>query len=340
MEDSIESMKEEILALKRQNMALIDAMKTLTGAVGEMKNNLEYCLNGYGEHELILRNLPYEIQDPNFIKSVYYPEIMSVEKTLDLVIHGKKSICRFGDGEFSAIACVQRWKFQKADEKLSGRLKEVLISQKENIVIALNNYYGAIFMSADIDESRAIRQYLTPEIRRQQLELLSATRIYGNAGVFAPKVMERAKAIQKLWKDQDCIIVEGEKTRFGVGNDLLDGAKSVKRILCPARNAFDRYDEILSCVKQQSADQLILISLGPTATVLAYDLADEGYHAVDIGHCDIVYELYCLLSHQLSSPQGTNLEFKDYLAGGGELEEITEVKDISYQNEIIADFSK
>ena len=39
MEDTIKEMQEEILALKRQNMALIDAMKTLTGAVGEMKNN-------------------------------------------------------------------------------------------------------------------------------------------------------------------------------------------------------------------------------------------------------------------------------------------------------------
>ena len=39
-------------------------------------------------------------------------------------------------------------------------------------------------------------------------------------------------------------------------------------------------------------NNLILISLGPTATVLAYDLTKLGYQAVDIGHADIMYELY------------------------------------------------
>ena len=39
-------------------------------------------------------------------------------------------------------------------------------------------------------------------------------------------------------------------------------------------------------------DQMILIALGPTATILAYDLAKEGYQAVDIGHMDIEYEWY------------------------------------------------
>ena len=36
---------------------------------------------------------------------------------------------------------------------------------------------------------------------------------------------------------------------------------------------------------------LILISLGPTATVLAYDLSKLGYQAIDIGHTDLEYEL-------------------------------------------------
>ena len=35
---------------------------------------------------------------------------------------------------------------------------------------------------------------------------------------------------------------------------------------------------------------LFLIALGPTATVLAYDLFKAGYQAIDIGHVDIEYE--------------------------------------------------
>ena len=35
-----------------------------------------------------------------------------------------------------------------------------------------------------------------------------------------------------------------------------------------------------------------MIALGPTATVLAYDLAEMGYWALDIGHLDLEYEWF------------------------------------------------
>ena len=37
---------------------------------------------------------------------------------------------------------------------------------------------------------------------------------------------------------------------------------------------------------------MVLISLGPTASVLTCDLSKYGYQAVDFGHSDIMYELY------------------------------------------------
>ena len=45
-------------------------------------------------------------------------------------------------------------------------------------------------------------------------------------------------------------------------------------------------------LKQEPKDTLILFALGPTATVLAFDLAKEGYQALDMGHFDIEYEWY------------------------------------------------
>lgn len=40
--------------------------------------------------------------------------------------------------------------------------------------------------------------------------------------------------------------------------------------------------------------KLVLIALGHTATVLAYDLAEVGYQAIDIGHIDIEYEWFLM----------------------------------------------
>ena len=36
------------------------------------------------------------------------------------------------------------------------------------------------------------------------------------------------------------------------------------------------------------------MALGPTATVMAYDLAKLGYQAIDIGHVDIEYEWFLM----------------------------------------------
>lgn len=37
-----------------------------------------------------------------------------------------------------------------------------------------------------------------------------------------------------------------------------------------------------------------MLAIGPTATVLAYDLYKLGYQAIDIGHIDIEYEWFLM----------------------------------------------
>ena len=98
--------------------------------------------------------------------------------------------------------------------------------------------------------------------------------------------------LKQWFRDRDVLIVEGENTRFGLGNELLLFAKEVKRILCPPKNAYKIYSKILERIKLEDKKQLILLALRPTSTILAYDLAKEGYQAVDIGHMDIEYEWY------------------------------------------------
>ena len=106
------------------------------------------------------------------------------------------------------------------------------------------------------------------------------------------KAYKYISKLKKIWEGRDVLLIEGEKTRFGIGNDLLNNAKSIKRILCPTRNAFYFYDKILNAALKVDKSYLILISLGPTATILAHYLTKHGYQAIDIGHADIQYELF------------------------------------------------
>lgn len=73
-------------------------------------------------------------------------------------------------------------------------------------------------------------------------------------------------------------------TRFCVGNNLVSNAKSISRIECPSENAFEKYDKIKYLIFRNliKIDYVILIALGPTATVLSYDLGVTGQQAIDI----------------------------------------------------------
>ena len=78
-----------------------------------------------------------------------------------------------------------------------------------------------------------------------------------------------------------------------MGNDLFDNASSIKRIICPAENAYERIEAIKNSIRSNvEKDTLILGALGPTASILASQLCDEGYQFVDIGHIDVEYMWY------------------------------------------------
>ena len=258
---------------------------------------LTYLYNN--EVKPMLSNMKYELLDAVQSGAVQIPKVVTLEETVQNIYEHKKSICRFGDGEFELINLHKRAKYQDVSEKLANRLKEVLQSSGEDILIAIADNYGALNQYTQKAQGD-IRNYLTKEVREQQYALLDMNRKYYNAYFTRPYIIyqdkenagERFERIKQIWKDQDVLIVEGDKTRLGVGNDLLADAAKVQRIIAPSENAFSVYDNILDAVRKYGNNKLILIALGPTATVLAYDLAKEGYWAIDIGHIDIEYEWY------------------------------------------------
>lgn len=228
------------------------------------------------------------------------PDIRSIEETIQYVIDNKVSVSRFGDGEFSWMEHIYQWKtFQDDSEELSERLKEVIRSNRDNHIICLSGTFGKL------DEFNKDARYFWTEFmykhRLAWYKYLDMNRTYYNTYMSRlyidfedkSKVQERFNLIKKIWEDKNILIVEGEKTRLGVGNDLFQKAKSIRRILAPSKNAFSKYSEILDAVKRNAQkDDVVLIALGPTATVLAYDLACCDIQGIDIGHVDIEYEWF------------------------------------------------
>ncbi len=253
------------------------------------------------EYQYFEQNYIYEAADMFKHKKISLPKVCSVETTCKKIISDKCSMSRYGDGEFEIIFGHAKDIYQGNDEALAKRLREILLSDLDNHIIALADDYGAM-QGIRRKNRNTIRRYMTEEKREKHYALLNMDKEYYNAYISRPYVIyphneiERAKErfdnLKRIWASCDILLVEGESTRMGVGNDLFANAESIQRIIAPNENAYKIYDEIYHAALQYGKDKLILIALGPTATVLAYDLAKEGYWALDIGHLDLEYEWF------------------------------------------------
>jgi glycosyltransferase family protein len=318
-------------------------LKKIEKELERFKKRLFYSSRKHKQLEELqskLDNMPYEIYD-KVTKGGFrlpIPIIKSAEETLDKILQAKCSLSRFGDGEFGVMNG-SRIHFQNPSPKLAQRLKEVIASENLNLLIGLPDCFGSL----DNLVPSAINFWRKWMSRKREMaySYLDMNRIYYNAFftrvyMVFNKTDEHYKncgqyfeKVKKIWAGRDVVICEGEGTRFGMFNDLLDSTKSISRIICPARSAFDKYDEILSAFNGISPDKLVLAALGPTATVLAYDLCNKGYQAIDIGHLDVEYEWFLR-----KDTVGTPLEFK-YVDGSNQGRKVHRLDDPQYKKQII-----
>ena len=230
-------------------------------------------------------------------KNIIVPHIASIEETIDKIVKDRCSVSRFGDGEVLLTLPYKDIGFQHGSVALSEKLMEVFESNLPNHIVCLSDTFRDLKRY-----NRRTRRFWTCHFYLYDYlwaRCLDPNKQYYNTFVsrlysdFADKNKcgYWFKEIRRVWAGRDIIFIEGEKSRLGVGNDLFSNAKSIKRILGPASDAFDRYSDLIELAKKNGTKEtLFLIALGPTATCLAYDLSMLGFQAMDIGHIDIEYE--------------------------------------------------
>lgn len=236
--------------------------------------------------------------EPIYVSGNKTVNIMGILETLEYIRDKRISVARFGDGEIKQM-CGIPIGYQEYNEELAKRLKQVItMPDNDKLLVCL----------PDVFEKMERYRTISALSWKQNLkwyqdcyaEIVTSEKYYGNAFISRPYIDLTDKSmcgkyfqsIKKLFVDEDILIVEGFYSRSGVGNDLFEGARSIKRVICPSRNAYSKYEVILDAIRKYGKDKLILLMLGPTAKVLAYDLAMEGYWAIDIGHIDTEYEWY------------------------------------------------
>lgn len=265
------------------------------------------------------------------------PQIASIEETLETIIETNASVSRYGDGEFKWMADIPQNSFQGESEEMKKRLIEIIKSEEDGHMVCLSDGFGKLdYLKSD---ARNFWYDFMGRYRKIWISYLKRGKKYYNTNMTRPYMDYQDKTpcehrfdlLKKIWENREIILIEGEKSRLGIGNDLFEGAKSVRRILAPAVNAFDKYNEILEKAMEQNKDALYLIALGPTATILAYDLFKNGRQAIDVGHVDIEYEWFLRkVDQKIKIP---NKYVNEVNAGNGVTENL---EDEQYQSQIIA----
>ena len=273
----------------------------------------------------VLAQIDYSLYRCNIKRSRM--QVYTIEDTIRELTDTKKSMVRFGDGEIMAIAG-KNLKLQKVKPEIAEGLRRILGYEHDGLIVTVPEIFGD--MTPYRKESRQFwkehlllyrgiyNRYCNQEKIYYSTSFSRFYYAFENKG-FCDKWAEQ---IRQIWKDADVVVVEGERTHNGVGNNLLDTARTIERIIGPASNAFDSLDEILKCCRKYPKDRLFLVSLGIAAKFVVERLFLEGYRALDIGNLDLEYEWYLrgekgkttIAKHEVIGPEANvKAGYEDYL---------------------------
>lgn len=228
----------------------------------------------------------------------FTPRVLSYKECISYINHNKASLARMGDGELVCMYGTDL-NFQKSTPALREDLHHVCDSLDARCIIGIPDVFEHLERYNAVEQNFWTSHFYFN--RSKWYSFLKKDRFYADAFLSRFYSMEydkglaekRISMLRTLWQGRNVIFIEGKDTKLGVGNDLFDNVASIRRILCPAKDAYDKYDEILKSAKIHARPgDLFILALGPTATVLAYDLCMAGHQALDLGHLDIEYEWY------------------------------------------------
>lgn len=221
----------------------------------------------------------------------YYEGIkfLSYEETVERLLTENVSIVRFGDDVFDMLLGIglyyDNWR-QVYDRKLAERLKEVLASREEKLLVCFNP--ELVLKSKKEFEAMGIPEqyHFWTHSKIYMKDYVHKSQVYGSALSFQErynKTLPYERIISHL-SGKHLIIVASNTARFGGAafgrtTDYVEG---------PSSNAWSAYDTLLSQVRSVASNYpkeevLIMTSLGPTSKVMALDLTREGYTVWDTG---------------------------------------------------------
>ncbi len=204
------------------------------------------------------------------------PVILSEEETIERALAGY-NLSRFGEGEIR-VAIGGACKSQERSERLAQTFRDILKSGPSKCLVCLPRVCPEMVNGALWEK----------QIWPRFPSMINKKTVYGSAFVTRSDVCPWIDTptywnrVTDLWRDKDVVLLRGAGAR-SLMVDSLFAAKSVEEVLAPLRHAFaTHYDSLFERLRKER--RTVIMCLGSTATALAWSLAQEGVHAVDLGH--------------------------------------------------------
>ena len=187
---------------------------------------------------------------PEYLKALkdksQIPDIKfySDEETVSLIVKERKSLSRFGDGEFMWMSGERISSFQDYSAEFARDLTLAFKNDNENLLVGIPH---GVFDSSKCNLYAKMHwRIIRANFLSRLVKFMDVNRVYSDASITRPYIDYRDRnysakifdLLKRIWDKRDVVIVEGEKTKLGMGNDLFDNATSIKRIICPAENAY------------------------------------------------------------------------------------------------------
>ena len=266
---------------------------------------------------------------------------MKYDECIDYINRNHASLARIGDGE---LICMfgKDLNFQKSTPEIRKRLREICHVNGKKIILGIPDIFEHLERYTPVEQDFWKSHFYFN--RGKWYTFLRREKKYANAFLsrfygmeYNQKLTEwRLSQLVTLWENRDVIFIEGRDSKLGVGNDLFSNAHSIRRIIAPSKDAFNKYEVIFETARAKATpDSLFIIALGPTATILAYDLSEAGYQALDLGHFDIEYEWYRMGVKEKVPVKG-KYSNEAAILKLADSEVVGELKSKSYEQQIIA----
>lgn len=220
--------------------------------------------------------------------------ILDWESTIDEINKFNYSLARFGDGEFACMVGSMHKKksgLNFCDREIQQRLVTVFTSNVENLMIGIlpspNTSYGYY----NGEKKYYFNQYVYALHFNKVIKLLNFSKTYCDATVFLKPLRDDSllrnqyyNSIKRIWSNRKVCFVSSICGRLDLNHYVFNNINEKDFIDVPKENAYENYTEILTECLTKNKNTLFLLSAGFTATLLAYDLTNFGYQAIDVGH--------------------------------------------------------